>query len=41
MELTLKQRAAFGIGAVGKDMAYALSAAPAPRVRADDLLRRD
>lgn len=26
MELTLKQKAAFGIGAVGKDMVYALSA---------------
>ena len=25
MELTTKQRAAFGIGAVGKDMVYALS----------------
>ena len=27
MELTLKQKTAFGIGAVGKDMVYALSAA--------------
>ena len=26
MELTLKQKTAFGIGAVGKDMVYALSA---------------
>ena len=26
MELTTKQKAAFGIGAVGKDMVYALSA---------------
>ena len=26
MNLTLKQKAAFGIGAVGKDMVYALSA---------------
>ena len=26
MELTLKQKSAFGIGAVGKDMVYALSA---------------
>ena len=26
MELTGKQKAAFGIGAVGKDMVYALSA---------------
>ena len=25
MELTTKQKAAFGIGAVGKDMVYALS----------------
>ena len=25
MELTLKQKTAFGIGAVGKDMVYALS----------------
>ena len=26
MDLTLKQKTAFGIGAVGKDMVYALSA---------------
>lgn len=26
MELTFKQKAAYGIGAVGKDMVYALSA---------------
>lgn len=26
MDLTLKQKSAFGIGAVGKDMVYALSA---------------
>ena len=26
MDLTLKQKAAFGVGAVGKDMVYALSA---------------